>query len=153
METKELDLGAGWKATIHRPTTYRWFQWIDMVTDREEPVVVEKGMDPVEAPAPKQKRLGPEFYRFLETDFVPEVVEKFVDPAGKTVKPHDLYLPDLGVTRLTAIGMAAMQMMREANDSFRGGAGGVAAGGDEAAVPPGEAHGAIAARPSRRGRG
>lgn len=146
METKELDLGGGWKATIHRPTTYRWYQWIDMVTETgEDAPVIEKGVDPVEMKPPKPKRLGPEFYRFLETDFVPEVVERFTDPKGQSLRPRDVYLPDLGVSRLTHIGMAAMEMMREANDSFRGAPGGDPPAVDTPSVPAGKAHRKVAA--------
>ena len=131
MQTKEVDLGDGWKAVIRRPLLRIWMQWREATTVKEEsepaPLVREKGKDP-EPPKEIKTKVGAEAYAVLESEMLPFCTLSITDPNGKAwtlakdtdlakMKPTELYLPDAGPAVIDALASEVVLFMSEAGGS------------------------------------
>jgi len=122
METRKVDLGGGWQATIRRPGIY----WVTVIADKHKAIARQYGEMPAESleikeqgkeePAsdlPDKITLHPEHYRFWEDELLPaSLVEMHKD--GQLVQTPAL--ADLGLARFGKLLDAVMTLINEAEE-------------------------------------
>lgn len=128
METKELDLGGGWKATIRRPGSFVMYQWWEVGDKHSAPkaeVYQEKGKDPgvveaeVAANEGRPARLTWQEIQFCEETLIPAAVLSFQLPDGSTKQASQVYIPDLGMSALSKLITGIFQMVNDREAAFR----------------------------------
>jgi len=129
METKELDLGGGWRAVIRRPPIDVIAGWNELDEDAKapkeppppagQPEAIAAAAAAEAAKEPKKLKLTRAHYRYAETDLLPAAVVRYTDPAGLVREVAKLYVPDLGIGRFAALLSGIFAFVNEAESSFR----------------------------------
>jgi len=126
-ETKEVELGGGWSATIIRPPHWSTNEWFASFAKRNGAAakLVEYGHDVpvtlepvVEDPKASSNRL-----RIFEEQVLPNAVLSFKNPEGLVLQTAQVHAADLGYARFTTLGNAIVEFIGEADAWFRDEAG------------------------------
>lgn len=123
METRKVDLGGGWEATIRRPGIH----WNARIADVQKRIARQYGELPPEEIKEQGKEepqlpdvitLHPEHYQFWEHELLPAALVGMSHLGKPVEQPH---LADLGTVRFGKLLDAVMMFINSVEDSpFRG---------------------------------